>query len=172
MEPVILLRDVSPGNILIMNGVAKLSDFGQARLIEGEGDDGDGDGDLTPQVCTLWYRAPEILENRPYSYPVDMWAFGCVVAEAVMGMPILTGEDEAEELNLIHDMADGGIQQAVAMRLPDGTDEALVELISQLLCYKADSRIAAKAVLGHKYLTSGTPPSNSLDTVMAINEAN
>eukprot|EP00928_Gymnodinium_smaydae_P096105 TRINITY_DN8421_c0_g1_i2.p1 TRINITY_DN8421_c0_g1~~TRINITY_DN8421_c0_g1_i2.p1 ORF type:complete len:454 (+),score=67.59 TRINITY_DN8421_c0_g1_i2:50-1411(+) len=40
--------------------------------------------ELTPHdVVTLWYRAPEIIVSRYYSFPVDVFSVGCVVAELV-----------------------------------------------------------------------------------------
>lgn len=60
------------------------------------------DGRLTPDVCTLWYRAPEVLLHRDYSYPVDIWAFGCVVAELVLGGPFFPGTSAADQLDRIY----------------------------------------------------------------------
>lgn len=40
----------------------------------------------TPQVVTLWYRAPEILLGcKYYSTAVDIWSLGCIFAEMVSG---------------------------------------------------------------------------------------
>ena len=40
---------------------------------------------MTDYVATRWYRAPEVLlGSSSYSYPVDIWAFGCVLAELFM----------------------------------------------------------------------------------------
>lgn len=39
---------------------------------------------LSPQVVTLWYRAPEILlGSKFYSTAVDIWSIGCIFAEMV-----------------------------------------------------------------------------------------
>ena len=38
--------------------------------------------ELSPQICTRWYRSPElILIERDYGRPVDVWAVGCIFAE-------------------------------------------------------------------------------------------
>jgi mitogen-activated protein kinase 1/3 len=41
---------------------------------------------LTKYVVTRWYRAPEvILSAAYYSYSVDIWSVGCIMAE-LLGM--------------------------------------------------------------------------------------
>jgi len=59
---------VKPSNILFTeDGVLKLADFGFARTF------GSPLGTYSPQVVTLWYRAPEILlGDLAYSSAVDM----------------------------------------------------------------------------------------------------
>lgn len=52
------------------------ADFGLARFFNVPTDP------MTPQVVTLWYRAPElILHSSKYSTAVDMWALGCILGE-------------------------------------------------------------------------------------------
>jgi len=42
---------------------------------------GEAQRQLTAHVVTRYYRAPELLLLMPYSYPIDVWAAGCVMAE-------------------------------------------------------------------------------------------
>jgi serine/threonine protein kinase len=72
-------RDIKSANILVTpDGTVKLCDFGLARVVY------DKNHQLTPRVVTRWYRAPELLMlDNYYSYPVDMWATGCVIAEVL-----------------------------------------------------------------------------------------
>ena len=43
--------------------------------------------ELTKHVVTRWYRAPEvILMNEFYSYSIDMWSVGCIMAELLSMM--------------------------------------------------------------------------------------
>ena len=37
----------------------------------------------------------------PYSYPIDMWSFGCVLAELFSGYPLFPGENEKEQIGYI-----------------------------------------------------------------------
>lgn len=83
----LLHRDIKPSNFLIApNGVLKLADFGLARF------HGSGENKMTATVVTSWYRAPELLFGaRHYSFGIDMWAMGCVMAELVLRTPLFPG---------------------------------------------------------------------------------
>jgi serine/threonine protein kinase len=87
-------RDVKPNNILIdAAGVAKLADFGLARTLRGIQHGQTPNTSSTPDhICTLWYRPPEVLLGTGnYSTSVDMWSFGCTMAELLNGAPLLPG---------------------------------------------------------------------------------
>lgn len=45
-----------------------------------------------------YYRAPEILLGLPYDQAVDMWSFGCILAELVTRRPLFPAIDENELL--------------------------------------------------------------------------
>jgi len=75
--------------------LVKLADFGLARETRSK-------PPYTEYVSTRWYRAPEVLlKSRDYSNPVDMWAFGTIMAELVNLKPLFPGKKEADQLFLI-----------------------------------------------------------------------
>ena len=97
----ILHRDIKCGNILINNRHhVKLADFGLARstIVNGR----EGDVDMTNNVVTMWYKAPElILGSVRYGHSVDVCSTACVMAELELGKPLMPGRTEVEQMDLI-----------------------------------------------------------------------
>ncbi len=86
-------RDVKPSNILVPErptstaGVAKLTDFGVARVIGGDSLTRTGD-----VVGTAAYMAPEQAEGLQAGAPADLYALALVTYEALTGVnPVRTG---------------------------------------------------------------------------------
>ena len=58
-------------------------------------------------MATRWYRAPEILlGSTRYSYEVDMWSFGCVVAEMELGKTLFPGNNTLHQLETIGEVVE------------------------------------------------------------------
>ncbi|CCG80955.1 Serine/threonine-protein kinase crk1 [Taphrina deformans PYCC 5710] len=93
----VLHRDLKPNNLLLSSaGVLKLADFGLAR------DFGAPYANMSPNVVTRWYRAPELfLGARSYGTGIDLWAAGCIFAELLLRNPYLPGENDMGQLNII-----------------------------------------------------------------------
>lgn len=87
----VMHRDIKCSNLLVNNeGVLKIADFGLANFARyGRKQP------LTSRVVTLWYRPPELLlGSTDYGPSIDMWSVGCVLAELLLGKPILQGRTE------------------------------------------------------------------------------
>ena len=93
----IIHRDLKTSNLLIGNdGHLKVCDFGFARTFATE------ERPYSPNVVTLWYRAPELLlTSGTYTEAVDIWSVGCIFAEIVLGEPLLKGKTEMDQIELI-----------------------------------------------------------------------
>jgi serine/threonine protein kinase len=76
----IMHRDIKPANLLLdlQSGRLKLGDFGLARrFIKFQ--------PFTPQMVTLYYRAPEKLLGAVHYCPaIDIWSIGCVLGELLL----------------------------------------------------------------------------------------
>ena len=44
-------------------------------------------------IQSRFYRAPEIILGMKYSTAIDMWSFGCVLAELHTGYPLFPGDN-------------------------------------------------------------------------------
>ncbi|RQM30543.1 hypothetical protein B5M09_000271 [Aphanomyces astaci] len=120
----VLHRDIKPSNVLVNRDcLVKVCDFGLARGISssssvnastpssstsstsssthGELLDVTPDAALTEYVVTRWYRAPELLLSSKYSYPVDTWSVGCIVAEMFNRTALFPGHDHVHQLQLV-----------------------------------------------------------------------
>ena len=90
-------RDIKPDNILVdvCNNRLVLADFGSAKFVK------EGESHAT-YMCTRFYRAPcLILDRDMYSTSIDIWSFGCVLAEFAYGGPLFAGNTQTEVLSRI-----------------------------------------------------------------------
>ena len=107
----ILHRDMKAANLLINNqGILQIADFGLARPYDDPPPEpGKGGGEATRTYTTLvvtrWYRPPELLlQLRYYTTAIDMWGVGCVFGEMFKGRPILAGNSDLSQIQMIFDL--------------------------------------------------------------------
>ncbi|CDM28552.1 hypothetical protein DTO013E5_999 [Penicillium roqueforti] len=174
----ILHRDIKPSNILMdsPNGPAYLADFGVSWK---EGDAGsEPPTEKITDVGTTCYRPPEILFGfKGYGTALDMWAAGCVVAEAIaVGHRQLfdsgpVGSDLSLIFSIFKQLGTPDEQRWPEVQvLPDwgkvefysfptqswedilpGASSNGRDLVSHLLCYESSARLSATEALAHPY---------------------
>lgn len=162
-------RDIKPDNILVHSQTAmlKLADFGLARQFFIP------HTPLTPQVQTLWYRAPElILGDTTYSMEVDIWAAACVFFEMLTGRILFMETSEVGLLFSIFQLfgtptlrewpalAGMAHYKASFPKFQPGSiwskmngleDEVAVELLQHMLKINPADRFTAQQCLQHRY---------------------
>ncbi|XP_067908439.1 STKc_p38 domain-containing protein [Heterodontus francisci] len=171
----IVHRDLKPSNLAVnQNCELKILDFGLARHTEME---------MTGYVITRWYRPPEIILNwMHYSYSVDIWSVGCILAEMVTRSVIFPGFDHFDQLKKIMKVT-GTPPQSLVDKLqskearnyicsltpkekqdfqqvfPTMKKQA-VDLLEKMLLLDPDGRITACDALAHPYLSEYHDPGN------------
>ena len=84
----IIHRDLKPGNLFLNQKIQlKIGDFGLASKLE-------YDGQKRYSICgTPNYIAPEILEEKGYSYEVDIWSLGVIAYTMFFGVTPFETDD-------------------------------------------------------------------------------
>ncbi|XP_055016428.1 dual specificity tyrosine-phosphorylation-regulated kinase 3 isoform X2 [Boleophthalmus pectinirostris] len=90
--------DLKPENILLKqqgrSGI-KVIDFGSSCFEHQR---------VYTYIQSRFYRAPEVILGSRYGLPIDMWSFGCILAELLTGYPLFPGEDESDQLACVMEL--------------------------------------------------------------------
>jgi tetratricopeptide (TPR) repeat protein len=122
----VLHRDVKPENILItQEGVAKLMDFGLAKML--------GEPSFTKEgviVGTVAYVAPENALGKGADQRSDLYSLGAVLYEAVTGKPPFPGEDPVKIIfGHIHDYPASPIRSNP--KVPQALSDCIMKLLEK-----------------------------------------
>jgi serine/threonine protein kinase len=161
----VLHRDLKPGNIqLTADGHVKVLDFGLAKIIQP--DEPLAANSNSPTLLssgrtidgvilgTAAYMSPEQTRGRTVDKATDLWAFGCVLFEALTGAQAFGGEDVAELLaNVMKSEPEWKL-------LPADTPPIVRSLLRQCLQKQSKNRLnsasAAKILLEDAIRTPST----------------
>ena len=188
----IIHRDMKPGNIFIdENCVVKIGDFGSARISPQQKKEQEIEQEekkknnpttskdkkekkekrpLTPGVGTKWYKSPEIIfGNKHYDKSVDIWSFGCLMAEMFLLEPLFPGSTDFEMINLIFSFI-GFSKEDESVLKPqlhinyrerpknifentfDTADKDSIDLMNKMLVANPNKRITVEEILKHPFL--------------------
>lgn len=93
-DAAIIHCDLKPENILLCTSSVKpaevkIIDFGSACM---------EDHTVYSYIQSRYYRSPEVVLGYQYTTAIDMWSFGCIVAELFLGLPLFPGASEFDLL--------------------------------------------------------------------------
>ncbi|ORX79531.1 kinase-like protein [Anaeromyces robustus] len=139
-------RDLKLSNILLKDR----NDLSSIKIIDfGETVERSDEDDVSGMIGTLHYMAPEILENKPYSKPVDIWAFGVIAYRILTGFfPYVTNKYNAsKQLEVIYenDLSYLTIDNKIL-------SNKAIDFINNILEPKPYNRISIDTALGHPFL--------------------
>jgi eukaryotic-like serine/threonine-protein kinase len=135
-EQGIVHRDLKPANVMLTpNGAVKVLDFGIAKLLTAGGAEippGSTDAPGALVVGTPSYMSPEQARARPVDKRTDIWAFGCVLYEMLIGRTAFAGQTPTDTLAAI-------LEREPDWRLlPDATPFTIRRLLQR--CLQKDPR--------------------------------
>lgn len=129
-------RDLKPSNLLLgRDGLARLSDFGIARLASAWGAQGSGAGGV---AGTPSYMAPEQCRGAADARS-DLFSAGVLLQEMLTGTRPFPGDTPAAVMQ--------AVQQAPPLPLPDHLPAALREAIARALSKDPAARFASAAAM-------------------------
>ena len=179
----IIHRDIKPGNIFIdENCVVKIGDFGSARISPSPKKEKEEQEEkkekkekkekrpLTPGIGTKWYKAPEIIfGDKHYTKSVDIWSFGCLMAEMFLLEPLFPGSTDFEMINLIFSFIGFSKEDENVLKPQlhinyrerpknifintfDIADKDSIDLMTKMLVADPNKRITVEEILKHPFL--------------------
>ena len=93
----VVLNSSDPNITLDFDARITLIDLGSCLTNEQLGQS----GKRITYVQSRWYRAPEVLMWASIGNAADAWSVGCVIAEVAIGVPLLPGESEYNQISRI-----------------------------------------------------------------------
>lgn len=204
----VMHRDIKPANLIFEaeTGTLKIADFGSARFCPATvsrdeahaaelSDSGlgivPGGVELTREVCTRWFKSPEMLFGSvDYNLNVDLWATGCVLGELLSptGEAVFPGVSDIDQLCCIFRFVGTPHEEdwPEVRRLPDynkiefapsepqpfpcddSCSAQAAGLLRRFLQLNPAARISAPDALDHEFFQASPAPVNKPDLLVGL----
>ncbi|KAI8375417.1 kinase-like domain-containing protein [Choanephora cucurbitarum] len=160
-ENKIVHRDMKPENLLFRSSDSDsdlmICDFGIAKMM-------DGDKLGLKTVCgSPGYVAPEVLLNKEYSYPVDIWGLGVITYTILCGYQPFNSDDQ---MQLIDDIIHARYE--FHERYWRNVSPEARSFIRKCLTLDPNERITAQEGLSHPWMTE--EQTNDIDLLDTVRE--
>lgn len=162
----VVYRDLKPENVMVdRNGYLRLIDFGFAKRVPYVKLDGDGVSRICAKTFTLCgtpeYLPPELIFNLGHDHMADIWSFGVVLYEMVMGRTPFAPKKPDNITELFTNIAmakKNGLLLSTRIDDRAGKNSHARELITQLLKPEPTDRFAndstTRSLLRHAYFNN------------------
>jgi len=130
----VLHRDLKSSNFFLSkSGNLKMGDFGIAKVLSCTA------ACAKTQIGTPYYLSPEVCQEKPYTWPSDIWAMGCILYElCALKVPF----DASNISGLVQKICRGPTPS-----LPGGYSDFLRQLSSEMLNRNPSMRPSAESIL-------------------------
>jgi serine/threonine protein kinase len=127
----------------------KIADFGVATQVIGE-----NTNTKRTETGTAWYMSPEVIKSEAYSYPIDIWAVGCILYELISGKrPYYTCKNKFAAMFAVANN-ETPLHKSDSKIKKKFKDEVLKDFLNK--CWDSDpsKRGNASELLEHEFLSS------------------
>lgn len=143
----VLHRDVKPNNCLLSTKhragsgelpQVKLADFGLAR---------DAAQQMTRQVGTFVYMAPELMEGFEYSFPVDIYSCGVLLYELLTGIVPFSGNPRMRNAVALVLAVSSGERPSLDALPPEAATQEIRQIIQEAWTVDPAERPTARSLI-------------------------
>jgi len=149
----VIHRDLKPENVLLDDQMhVKITDFGTAKLLPDPRDprpptDGGMAGSQDDKknasfVGTAEYVSPELLTDKSAGKPSDLWAFGCIIYQLLVGRPPFKAGTEYLTFQKIVNLE---------YEFPPGFPPAARDLVERCLVLDPSRRLTIEHIKNHEF---------------------
>jgi serine/threonine-protein kinase len=159
-EAGVIHRDIKPANVMVdAGGHAKLTDFGVARITEGDGEQAEATR-AGAMIGTPSYMSPEQLQGQPIDRRTDIFSAGVLFYQFLTGQKPFEGTQWALAKKIIQD---DPVWPSKVVQIPPEFDRVVARALAKSPEQRYQTaRAFAKAL---QRISEGKPPEDPEETV-------